>query len=103
MTALTLTSANQIKLNSGACIDSTVSDLELGIRALVGYHNYFRIGTAEASALVQARADAAGLNWRAGCATMCGNKIPDGAIQVGQVTVHHGDRGFALYVVKRDA
>lgn len=97
---ITITSANQIKLNSGACINADVSDMEIGIRALVGYHNYFRIGAFEARDLVQAAADKAGLNWAAGVLTTS-NVLPINAVRVGQVLVHHGDADRALYVVKR--
>ena len=91
------TPAQQIRLNSGACVDCTVTDAELGIRALVGYHHYFQIGVHDAVERVQRAADAAGLSWRAGYA----HALPSGGVRVGQVVVHHGDREFVLYVSKR--
>ena len=98
---LEITTENQLKLNSGACIDMTASDAELGIRALVGYHNYFHVGYSDAIQLVQNSIDQAGLNWIATSALFENEKIPC-AIRVGQVCIHHGDRSYPLYVMPRN-
>ncbi len=97
---ISITSANQIKLNSGACINVDVSDVELGVRALVGHHHYYRMGIFEAQTCVQESLAHAGLTgWRAGI-VMRGEGLPDGAIRVGQVKVRSGDPEFPLYVMK---
>lgn len=95
---LQLTSANQLKLNSGACIDATATDRELGVRALVGYHNYSGFdGAVEA---VQSAVNAAGLNWRAGsCGGLGGGSMPTNAVRVGQMRVRAHDPEMILYVV----
>jgi hypothetical protein len=97
---LQLNSDNQIKFNSGACIDASVSDRELGIRALVGYHNYSRINAADAVQLVQEAADAAGLDWFAGH-TFWNGAIPEGSVRVGQFRVRGSDPEMILYVKPR--
>lgn len=97
--ATTLNQCNQVILNSGSAVDARASDLELGMKAIVGYHNYFQIGISEARELVQKRLDNAGLNWRAVCPI--DRRAPERSIRVGQVRVHHGDMAFPLYVVPR--
>jgi hypothetical protein len=99
--SITITSAGQIKLNSGACIDTGVSDRELGIRALVGYHNYFMLN--EGKQAVQDACDKSGLNWRAGvCGGLAGGEMPEGAVRVGQTKLRSGDPEMTLYVVPRE-
>lgn len=63
------------------------------VKALVGYHNYFNIGTFEAQEKVQASCPE---GWRALAATSL--HVPDGAVRVGQVKVRHADPAFPLYV-----
>jgi sugar phosphate isomerase/epimerase len=99
---LQFTSANQLKLNSGACIDATATDRELGIRALVGYHHYTRIDSTDAVQRVQESVDAAGLNWVARH-TFWNGTTPDGAVRVGQFRVRGNDPEMILYVAPRKA
>ena len=91
----------QIILDAGQAIDVGVTDTELGVRALVGYHNYAGIGLSEATDIVQKCADEAGLDYYAtnGCNAA---GIPQQAIRVGQVRVHPHDGAYPLYVVKRN-
>lgn len=94
---ITINNSNQIKLNSGFCINATVSDLELGVLALVGYHHYFRVGVTEAVAAVTESLKNAGmLGWRASY-----GECPNGSIRVGQVKVHSGASEYPLYVYKK--
>ena len=65
------------------------------IKRVVGYHNYFRIGVAEAEAKVQERCPS---GWMARTQIWPSTPMPEGAVRVGQVKVHHGDPAYALYV-----
>ena len=65
------------------------------IKKAVGYHNYFRIGVAEAEQKVQ---QACPSGWVARAQIWPNKPIPAGAIRVGQVRVHQGDPSYALYV-----
>jgi hypothetical protein len=92
-----ITSTNQMKFDSGVCVDLNQSDQVIGVRALIGTFNYFRVGVFDAVRLVQDALNAAGMsNWRASAAM--DRHVPDGAVIVGSVTVHHGDQPFSLYV-----
>jgi len=65
------------------------------IKAAVGYHNYFRIGTAEAEQKVQECCPA---GWIARAQIWPSRRMPEGAVRVGQVRVHQGDPSYPLYV-----
>jgi hypothetical protein len=93
------TSANQIRLNSGVCIDADATDTELGIRALVGYHHYFMVGAFDAQQMVTEACIKAGINYR-GFVQTKGDSPPMDSVRVGQVRVHHGDRAMPLFAVK---
>jgi hypothetical protein len=97
---ITITSANQIRLNSGACVEATVSDRDLAIKALVGYHNYAQTSVKDAQDIVQGCIEMAGLSagWRAECPF--DREVPANAVRVGQVRVHPGDSEYPLLVVR---
>lgn len=75
-------------------------DVVAGIRKAAGYHNYFRAGLYEAVAHVQRSLETAGLDggWRACSLRSEHDEMPDDAIRVGQVCVHHGDPSFPLII-----
>lgn len=60
--------------------------------------NPYMVGTFEAVAQMNQRLDWAGIDdWKAGY-SMDYAPLPEGAIRVGQVTVHHGDPAHPLWV-----
>lgn len=64
------------------------------VKAIVGYHNYFRLGVVEAVREVQARCpDGYRVSFQ-----LNKEPMPENAIVVGQIKVHHGDPGMPLYV-----
>jgi len=90
----------QYIFDSGEAVDIKTPDKTIAIKILVGYHNYFRVGYFEAIRIVEKCLLDAGLTgWMASaCDT---ENLPAGAIRVGQVTVHSGDRDYPLYVIQR--
>lgn len=66
------------------------------IKAVVGHHNYFMIGVAEAEQKVQ---ECCPPGWMARVNIWPRTPLPEGAVRVGQVRVHHGDPAYPLYVI----
>lgn len=95
---LTITNANDLKLNSGACLPATVGDEELGVRALVGYWHTLNEASSDVVRRIDARLRHVGLlGWSAGYSHWS-DTIPLGAVRVGQNKVRVGDPSSALYV-----
>jgi len=68
------------------------------VKETIGHCNYYMVGTFEARSIVQAQLDMAGItDWRAGYSHWC-KTIPEDAVRVGQVKVHHGDQEYPLWV-----
>jgi len=68
------------------------------VRETIGHCNYYMVGTFEARGIVQKQLDRAGIaDWNAGYSHHV-NRMPADAIRVGQVTVHHGDSSYPLWV-----
>ena len=71
------------------------------VKETIGHCNYYMVGTFEARRRVQHQLDQAGItDWRAGYSHDAAF-MPEGAVRVGQVKVHHGDREFPLWVRPR--
>ncbi|PCJ05953.1 MAG: hypothetical protein COB10_12750 [Planctomycetota bacterium] len=71
------------------------------VKAIIGPCDFFMVGTFEARDMVQRQLDRAGItDWRAGYSHDAAF-MPEGAVRVGQVKVHHGDREFPLWVRPR--
>jgi len=77
-------------------------DIVNGVKTAVGYHNYYNIGVYDAVAHVARSLAKAGLRggW---LATHLGHKqpLPEYAVRVGQVRVHHGAPDFQLIIIRR--
>jgi hypothetical protein len=68
------------------------------VKETIGHCNYYMVGTFEARSRVQNQLDQAGItDWKAGYSHHV-KAIPEGAVRVGQVQVHHGDGDFPLWV-----
>ena len=77
-----------------------MSDRDLALKALVGYHNYAQTSVRDAQSTVQGCVEMAGLSagWRAVCPI--DRRVPANSVRVGQVRVHPGDSEYPLFVVR---
>lgn len=92
-------SGSQIETDTGYCIDLDTPSIELAVKILAGYHNYFRVDVFAAVEKVNAQLTENGLlGWTAHYSWER-DHIPAGAIRVGQVTVRSGE-GYPLYVTR---
>jgi hypothetical protein len=98
---ITLTNSGSVRLNSGTCIDQSASDYELGIRAIVGYHNHASVNPKDAIEIIQDRLDALSMNYRAGICTS--GTLPSRSVRVGQVRLRNSDPMYPLYVTPNAA
>jgi len=68
------------------------------VKETIGHCNYYMHGTFEAQDIVQKQLDRAEItDWKAGYSHHV-NTIPEDAVRVGQVKVHHGDQEYPLWV-----
>ena len=71
-------------------------ELKTKVKEQIGYINVFRRGVFDV--LDEANEDAPP-GWRVTYTGWHARDIPDGAVRVGQVRVHHGDPEFRLYAI----
>ena len=68
------------------------------VKETIGHCNLYMVGTFEAAAQMNQRLAWAGIiDWKAGWSHHV-NAMPEEAIRVGQVKVHHGDQPHPLWV-----
>ena len=68
------------------------------VKETLGHSNYYMRGTFEVVDEMQGRLTRSGItDWKVGYCHR-GQVMPDGAVRVGQVKVHHGDPEFPLWV-----
>ena len=68
------------------------------VKKVLGHCNYFMWGTFETQDFLQKQLDRAEItDWKAGYSHHV-NAMPEGAVRVGQVKVHHGDQEYPLWV-----
>ena len=68
------------------------------VKETLGHSNYYMRGTFEVVDEMQGRLTRSGItDWKVGYCHR-GQVLPDGAVRVGQVKVHHGDSEYPLWV-----
>jgi len=68
------------------------------VKKILGHCNYYMWGTDETRNFLQKQLDRAKItDWKAGYSRHV-NVIPEDAVRVGQVKVHHGDQEYPLWV-----